>query len=170
MVPKGKKKPQGRVDKVKLLNALLDGKSKSQASKIAGSLAKSVEDRIRIVNTALKDPLFAELLEKGIPNCHIVQRFKEGMDANRNIILTDKTQKGDTIKYRKKIIQAPDLAMRLNYLDRIVKLKNLTPEAPPVTPLGPNGGVFIKIDQLINDYGTKQAGGNNTDRPSNPYR
>jgi len=166
MVPKGKKKPQGKIDKVKLLNALLDGKTKVAAARIAGSKAKTKQSLCKITEDAKKDPLFAELLERGIPDSLLVKRIRDGVDAKRSILVENVTinDKGQSIK-KTKVLKIPDLGMRLNYLDRVIDLKSLKPQKND-TPVGvPGAGIFIKIDQILNEYGTSKSGGS-----PNPYR
>jgi hypothetical protein len=165
MVPKGIKKPQGRINKVKLLEALLAGHPKKESAIMAGSIAKSRTALHKVVSDAKKDPLFSELLKQGIPDSTLVKRMREGMDATRSIILTKTktTAKGDKIIENTKL-EVPDLGTRLDYIDRIIDLKGLKPKETPQTPL-PGSGIFVKIDQIINEYGSAKTGG-----LSNPYK
>ncbi len=161
--PKNKPKPQGRINKVILLKSLLAGKTKKDSARDAGSLSNKREALIKVANRAIKDPLFREILDKGISDNILVKRLKEGIDAKRAIVVDKKEVVGDKVVSTTKIVQVPDLGMRLNYIDRVIDLKDLKPhkEEPPQNP----GGVFVKIDQILNDNRSQQSGGN-----TNPYK
>lgn len=154
MARKGEK--NGKINKAKLLNALLEGKTQEQAARIAGSIAEKGCNLRVAVSRAKKDPLFAEVLEKGIKNSFIVKRLKQGLDAQKTLVLkTTKINMDGEKETKQKIHKYADLGMRLNYMDRIIKLRGLVVDAPPPEPTTNN--IFNRIESLIFQYGDKAS-------------
>jgi hypothetical protein len=112
------------------------GKSVSKAMREAGYSAKTAKNPEKLTESKA----FKELLADQIPNELIVQKLKEGLDANRVIsAISGKQASGATTDF----IEVPDQAVRHKYVETSMKAKGILIDKHELT--GPDGEDFAVV-------------------------
>lgn len=131
------------------------GKSVSKAMREAGYSPATAKNPDKLTESKA----WKELLDENITDELIIEKLKEGLDANRVIsAITGKQASGATADF----IEVPDHAVRHRFVETSMKAKGILVERQELT--GKDGKELPPIQVIIEDYGVKNNPPTKTER------